>query len=150
MILFADTSLLCALYRREEKSARAETLLKRYQPPLFISSLVAFEFRQSSRLQVFRFNRDRTRGFPAAEASKMLDKFSLNISGGAVALLPVDWTEAHDLADRLSAKYTGTGGHRSLDILHVASALQSKANAFFTFDEKQAELARSERLKVIS
>ena len=36
----------------------------------------------------------------------------------------------------------------TLDTLHVASALQLGAERFFTFDERQANLARAVGLKV--
>jgi predicted nucleic acid-binding protein len=37
-------------------------------------------------------------------------------------------------------------GARALDILHVAVALELQAASFFTFDRRQARLARSEGL----
>jgi predicted nucleic acid-binding protein len=41
-----------------------------------------------------------------------------------------------------------TGGHRTLDVLHVATALHLKAREFLTFDGNQAELAKAVGLKV--
>ena len=38
-------------------------------------------------------------------------------------------------------------GIRTLDSLHVACALEFKAERFWTFDERQARLARAEGLK---
>jgi len=43
---------------------------------------------------------------------------------------------------------TVTGGHRALDILHVATALQQKADQLFIFDSNQAALARAAGLEV--
>lgn len=48
-----------------------------------------------------------------------------------------------DLARRHGAKL----GIRTLDSLHVACALELKAERFWTFDERQAKLARAEGLK---
>jgi len=39
-----------------------------------------------------------------------------------------------------------TGGHRSLDVLHVATALHLGAQEFLTFDANQIKLARAEKL----
>jgi len=39
-------------------------------------------------------------------------------------------------------------GVRTLDSLHVACALELKAERFWTFDERQAKLAKAEGLKV--
>jgi predicted nucleic acid-binding protein len=48
-----------------------------------------------------------------------------------------------DLAGRHGAKL----GMRTLDSLHVACALELKAERFWTFDERQAKLAKAEGLK---
>jgi len=39
---------------------------------------------------------------------------------------------------------------RDLDTLHVASALELKAERFWTFDERQKRLARAVGLKTVS
>ena len=147
MSVFADTSLLCALYRYQDKTGAADALVSGLGEPLCISSLVAFEFRQSARLQVFRFSNDRTQGFSKAEAERMLGKFELNLSSGAVEILSVDWGDVHSLAERISARHTIRGGHRTLDVLHVATAIHTRMDSFITFDENQADLARAEGLK---
>ena len=43
----------------------------------------------------------------------------------------------------LSKKYGPTLGVRTLDSLHVACALELKADKFWTFDERQAKLAEA-------
>ncbi len=56
---------------------------------------------------------------------------------------------------RTMAEYFGHGaprhgprlGVRTLDSLHVAAALQLKAEQFWTFDARQAKLAQAEGLK---
>jgi predicted nucleic acid-binding protein len=39
-------------------------------------------------------------------------------------------------------------GTRTLDTLHVASALELRATEFWTFDDRQAKLAKAVGLKV--
>ena len=148
MRAFADTSLLCALYRYQEKTGCADALVRGLCEPLCISSLVAFEFRQSARLQVFRFSNDRTQGFSKAEAERMLGKFEINLASGAVEVVPVDWGDVHSLAERISARRTMRGGYRTLDVLHLATAMHAGADSFFTLDGNQADLARAEGLEV--
>src|SRR5271170_2620018 len=48
----------------------------------------------------------------------------------------------------LVRNYTATIGTRTLDLLHVASALALKAERFWTFDDRQAKLAKAVGLKV--
>jgi predicted nucleic acid-binding protein len=148
VIAFADTSLLCALYRHQEMTGTADALVADLHEPLCVSSLLAFEFRQSARLQVFRFSHDRTQGFSKAEAERMLHKFELNLISGALEILPVEWGDVHSLAERISGRHTMTCGHRTLDVIHVATALHAKMGVFLTFDENQAALARAEGLEV--
>lgn len=52
------------------------------------------------------------------------------------------WESCAELAGRHGARF----GVRTLDSLHVASALELGAEAFWTFDERQAKLAKAERL----
>lgn len=51
-------------------------------------------------------------------------------------------------AERLSELYTDTGVHRSMDILHVATAIELGAEEFLTFDLNQKKLAEAEGLRV--
>jgi predicted nucleic acid-binding protein len=50
--------------------------------------------------------------------------------------------------ERLSALHSEKLGTRSLDILHVASAVVLGSTSFVTFDRRQAALARASGLKV--
>jgi predicted nucleic acid-binding protein len=50
-------------------------------------------------------------------------------------------------ACRLSGEHTGRLGCRSLDVLHVAVALVSRASVLYTFDENQKRLAAAEGLR---
>ena len=148
MRAFADTSFLYALYRQQENSRLADVLLARMRQPIRVSSLIIFEFRQSARFQAFRFSKDRRHGFSKREAYQMLNVFQENIAAGCIELIPADWQEVHSIAERLSSQHTVSGGHRALDILHVATALQQKADQLFTFDTNQGALAKSAGLEV--
>jgi predicted nucleic acid-binding protein len=145
-MIFADTSLLCALYREQDNSPDADRLMRR--TPVHVSSFVLFEFRQSTRLQAFRFSKDRTQGFSKPEALRMLDTLQANITAGRIVVSPVEWQDVHSIAEKLSARHTPTGGHRALDVIHVATALHLKAREFLTFDGNQAVLAKAVGLKV--
>jgi predicted nucleic acid-binding protein len=53
----------------------------------------------------------------------------------------ISWSDTFRYAVALSRKHTNKTGSRTLDILHVASALSIKADRFLTFDERQSKLA---------
>jgi predicted nucleic acid-binding protein len=59
------------------------------------------------------------------------------------------WRATLKRAWDLSRQYTRKLGCRSLDVLHVASALELKCRSFLTFDMRQQQLARGVRLKLI-
>lgn len=115
--------------------------------PLPVSSLLLFEFRQSVRLQVYLHGKNKTKGFAKNEGEAMLRDLRSDLASGILAVVPVDWTEVHTLAEILSAKYTESAGHRFADLLHVATALNLGAENFLTFDTNQRTIARAVGMK---
>ena len=149
MIAFPDTSFLCALYVRQDNSPAAAAHFRRMQEPLAVSSLLLYEFRQSVRFQIWMHKRDRTRGYPATIAEAALTRLQANLDAGAVTIVAAEWADVHRRAEDVSKRHTTSGGHRSLDILHVATALHLKAREFLTFDLNQRKLAAEEGLKLM-
>jgi predicted nucleic acid-binding protein len=147
MNYFADTSFLCAIYRTEIHSRRAEAFSESYRDQIVLSSLIGFEFRQSIRLQIRQHATDKTVGIGKEEANRILNRFQSHTQTEVFKLLSPAWAEVHTLAEILSAKYTETEGHRFADILHVATALQLGCRGFLTFDAGQRHLARAEGLE---
>lgn len=144
MCRFADTSFLCALYREQDNSVQADALMVVEPTPLAVSSLVLWEFRQSARFQVFRHQTDRSTGFSKAEADRMMKVLQANLDAGVLKLEIIDWVDVHSLAEQISARHTMRGGHRPLDILHVATARHLQVPGFLTFDHNQKKLAEAE------
>ena len=54
---------------------------------------------------------------------------------------------AFELCAELARRHGPKIGFRTLDSLHIACALELKAERFWTFDERQAKLARAEGLR---
>jgi predicted nucleic acid-binding protein len=148
MIAFPDTSFLCALYRLQDNSPEAAAHFKRMPEPLHVASLLLFEFRQSIRYQEFLHKKDPLKGFNRTTGLAALAKVQANIASGAVVVVAPNWTDVHQIAERLSIQYTHTWGHRGFDILHVATALHLGAREFLTFDVNQKKLAKAEGLKI--
>ena len=116
--------------------------------PLHISALLLLEFRQSTRWQTFLHGKDSRKGFDHNSGVAMLANIQANIASGAVLVVSADWADVYSISERLSAQYTRTQGHRTFDILHVATALHFGAKDFLTFDVNQKKLAKAEGLKV--
>jgi predicted nucleic acid-binding protein len=147
MNAFPETSFLCALYREQDNSKAADAHRTLLGGPLQVSSLVLFEFRQSVRLQTFLHSKDTRKGYGEREGAKMLADLQSDIDAGLVQIVPVDWAKVHSTAERLSAQHTAAQGHRTLDILHIATALELGAKQFLSFDTNQRELAKAAGLK---
>lgn len=148
MIAFPDTSFLCALYVRQSTSEQAIAWLEPQTAPLTVSSLLLYEFRQSVQFQIFRHERDRRQGYARAQGQAALAALQSDLKAGVLQLAAVDWAEVHQQAERLALQNTRRHGHRSFDILHVATALHLGVTDFLTFDANQQQLAEAEGLRV--
>ena len=78
----------------------------------------------------------------------MLADLKADLISGNVVTIPAPWPRIHLAAERLSELYTDAGGHRAMDILHVATAIELGAKVFLTFDGKQKKIAEAEGLDV--
>ena len=145
---FPDTSFLFSLYRQQVHSPRVIAYMQALPGSLHISGLLVLEFRQSVRLQARLHAREKTKGFSKADGAAMLRDLQSDLAAKIVKVVPVDWADVHQLAERLSATYTERRGHRLVDILHVATALHLGAEEFLTFDSNQKLLAEAEGFAV--
>ena len=141
MTAYPDTSFLCALYVRQSTSVAAIAHYLRMKEPLSVSVLLLGEFRQSVRFQIFRHSRDSTQGYARKTGLEALMKLQANLDVGALVVTPTEWSDVLVRAEQISAQHTPSGGHRYLDILHVATALHLGAIEFLSFDANQRKLA---------
>ena len=147
MIAYPDTSFLCALYRKQDNSERALAYRNALAEPLHVTRLLLWEFRQSVRFQAFRHSKNRQVGYPLEEAERMIAKVSEHLEKGGLKMIVCDMTNILITGERISKLRTFAGGHRSFDILHVATAVDLDAREFLSFDANQNELATAEGLK---
>ena len=61
---------------------------------------------------------------------------------------PVEWTNVFRMADELSEKHASQDEQRTIDLLHVAIALECGAKTFLSFDRRQRRLAEAAGLRV--
>jgi predicted nucleic acid-binding protein len=69
---------------------------------------------------------------------------------GRYLLAEIPWRAVLRRAADLSRQHSGTLGTRTLDVIHVASALELGAKIFVTFDHRQQGLARATGLKILA
>lgn len=142
MIVYPDTSFLCAIYREQDNSRQADAYKATLVNPMPFTSLLEFEFTQAIRLQVWLHQADRRKGYGQREADQMLADWESDVAAGANVLIACDMSLVLQLAKSYSQQRTAQHGHRTLDLLHVATAVHLGAKTFLTFDSRQRALAR--------
>jgi len=82
------------------------------------------------------------------ESRLIMLRFEEHEKSGVYYRPQLDWTAIFIHAIDLSKKHSAGIGSRSLDILHVASALSISADRFLTLDGRQTRLAALAGLKI--
>jgi predicted nucleic acid-binding protein len=142
MICYPDTSFLCSLFRKQEFTTQAFAYYEGMPEALHATRLLEFEFLQAIELQVFLFSNDRRRGYHRREADRMISDWERDLIEGNVRIVPCDTDEVIRYALSLSRTHSAGGGHRSLDVLHLATAVHLGAKEFLSFDQRQIALAK--------
>lgn len=140
-MIYLDTSALIKLYIREEGSERVQERVSSQSIPLPVWEIQEMELINALRLQVFWEN------LSEREVEDQLQLFRERKKRGHYFYPEIDRSSLLTDFDRLS-KETGQLGCRTLDILHVACAVQLKVNEFVSFDQRQVALAKVAGLNV--
>ncbi len=140
---YVDPSALRRLYIHEPRSRAFCVWLARTRGPLPLTLHGRAELVNSIQLAVFR------RMITPDVADGALADLGSDLSEGRLALADVPWRRALDRATELSRLHTPVLGTRTLDVLHVASAVELGCRALVTYDERQAALARAVKLRVL-
>lgn len=140
---YFDSGVLVKAYCREINSAEAITLILSEDVPLPLTLFQEIEIRNALRLKVFR------REMTNASLQGGLSLLDDDIRAGRLERPLYDMAAIYRNTEKLSGRYAVTTGARTLDILHVAAALEIKAIRFVSFDERQRIVARKAGLKVL-
>jgi predicted nucleic acid-binding protein len=145
---YPDTSFLFAFYVKQSNSRVAAAHAATMKEPLHVTSLLAYEFRQALSFQGWRHSANQREGIAWPDARVALNRFESDLASGVAMLASCPLQAVIRSAEELSSRHTIAGGHRSFDVLHVATALCLGAKEFLTFDANQRKLASAEKLKV--
>lgn len=138
----ADTSFLFALFGCDAHTATAQAWTKQAGQPITVTALNRYELGNALRFAVFR------KVVAQADALHSLAAYEADVKSGHLHVVRCELEAVVAEAARLSERYTMTGGHRSFDVLHVATARVLKASTFLSFDANQRKLAASVGLAV--
>ena len=119
-----------------------QRLLRTHTEPIIVTPLHLHELHNAIGLCQFWGHLTLTRASEVAQQVACDER-----DGKLVSFIP-PWAEVYAAGQRLIAAHTPLLGTRSLDMLHVASALVLGAHDFCGFDERQSKLARAAGLKL--
>ncbi len=143
-MVYVDTSVIVKLYIREEYSRDASIWLKKNNEAIPLTSFHELELVNAIQLKQFRSE------ITPEEARLIISMFEEHEMGGVYYRPQLSWSAIFIHAHDLSNKHTASIGARTLDILHVASALSINADRFLTLDDRQTRLAALAGLKLDS
>lgn len=134
MSIYADSSFLVSIYVPDQHTPEAERRM-RSRPTVWMTPLHVAEWAHAVEQHVFHQVSSRT------DADRFIQLWHDDRSLGL-------WKEvafperAFDLCAQLAHQHAARLGTRTLHSLHVACALELKAERFWTFDRRQAKLAQ--------
>ena len=139
---YADSSFLVSLHRADSFHYAANAFLGKNAFTLAFTPLHRVEVRNALRNATAAG--DMTKG-ECATAFRQIEE---DLRDGLLVHAQVHWTDAFRRADRLSEKHAVTEGQRTIDLLHVAVALEYGAQMFLSFDNRQRKLAKAAGLAI--
>jgi predicted nucleic acid-binding protein len=141
--VYADASALLKLYLHEPESRAMSAWCARMQGPLAVTLFGRVEIVNGIGLALAR------KLVPESVHRAALAALDDDFARGRLISADVSWRSALRLAEELSRDRTPVLACRTLDILHVASALTLKCRYFVTFDSRQRKLAEMAGLRPI-
>jgi predicted nucleic acid-binding protein len=141
---YVDPSALRSLYVRDDRSVHFCAWRQRLGGTLAVTRFGRAELVNSVALGVHR------KLLSASDARGALDDFEDDSHAGRISVIDVLWRRTLDLAAQLSERHTARLGTRSLDVLHVATALTLGMKQFVSYDGRQSALAKAAGMKVVA
>lgn len=139
----ADSSLIVPLYLQEPSSALADAACLSVAPPIRLSEWHRVEVASAFQRAV------KTGRITDAQAALLWQDFTSDIASGRFEIVAVDHAAVLARALMLTQKHTATLGARTLDLIHVATALEIGVTDFLSLDNRQRQAATAEGLNVL-
>ncbi|MGH7802917.1 MAG: type II toxin-antitoxin system VapC family toxin, partial [Candidatus Binatia bacterium] len=139
---YLDSSVLVALYVPEEFSGRVRSEV-RVAGQIPFTPLHELEVRNALRVAHGR------RRLEADELARCLEHLADDLEGARLAQTQVDLFRVFDRAQELSQMHAVKILARSLDLLHVAAALELRCKRFVSGDDRQLMLAKAAALEPV-
>jgi predicted nucleic acid-binding protein len=140
LTVYADTSFLVSLYVTDKHSIDARSRVGTAQG-LWLSPLHRVEWAHAIAQHLFR------QLMTTKESDEVYDQLAKDRNGNVWKDVAIPET-AYELCAELGRVYCPKLGVKTIDTLHVACAMELGSEEFWTYDERQAKLAKAQRLKI--
>jgi predicted nucleic acid-binding protein len=139
--VYPDSSFLFSLVAKDKHTPRASQYMLRSATSLVFTPLHRIELRNALRNAAGRkeITHEECRTAFTLIEEDLAEKFLVHTA--------VEWTNIFRRADSLDEMASETG-QRTIDLIHVAMALECEAKTFLSFDNRQRKLAKASGLKV--
>ena len=139
---YADTGFLVSLYLPETTTGTATAEIARVTEPLAFTPLLRLELRNAFNFAIAR------RRLTLAKRDAIWRLIEIQREDGFFLDLVPPTSDLYTKAVELSDRHTPTLATRSLDLVHVATAVIISAQTFLSFDDRQRRAASAEGLRV--
>ena len=143
MNAYYDTGVLVPFYVKEVFSDRVLAFAENRHEAIPFNMFQQLELETAIRLKRFRGEMD------DAQVNVAIASRDADVRIGRLVMRPVDWIRAMEGARDFGARATGRCGCRTLDLLHVAVAVQWGSVVFVTADDRQLKAAHSAGLQAV-
>lgn len=141
-MIYLDTSAFIKLYFLEGGSEYVQGCVESQDAPLPVWDILEAEMTNACRLKAFWGD------ITPTQADEQLALFEQRVRRGLYSPVEIDRSALMESFRDLSLQ-TPVLGCRTMDILHVACALQLSPTRFVSFDERQRRLAAQAGLDVV-
>ena len=141
-MIYVDTSVIVKLYIREKFSRKVSEWVSENNEAIPLTNFHVLEFRNALHLKEFQGE------ISDEQIQNVMENLDNHQEKGVYYRPQLNWTEILGYAHDLSQRFTALTGARTLDILHVASALSMKVEKFFSLDGRQVKLASLAGLQI--
>jgi predicted nucleic acid-binding protein len=138
--IYADTSFFASVYLRDGHTPEALLHMSK-RPRIWLTPLHKIELAHAIGQKAFR------REISAPVADGVYRNLAQDCDSGLWHLVDLP-SAVFDTGIVLARSHVPSLCTRTFDTLHVASALELKAQNFWTFDDRQAKLAKAAGLKL--
>ena len=139
---YPDSSFLFSLVAKDRHTAEASRYIARAGDPLYLTPLHRVEVRNALRNAA---GRKEITDLECRAAFRLIEN---RLHEELFVHAAFEWTNVFRRADELSEEHAPKGGQRTIDLLHVAIAVDFRATTFLSFDQRQRRLARAAGLRV--